>query len=123
MSNPTERETLALVIVEQYERWGGSPSATDLADVILAAGFHRGVMIELRRQGFDRWLAAHDAAVLRAAADRIRIEAGADECGLHDVQRESQLPEPSRVMLNGVTRSAERLRELASRPVVEGDNQ
>lgn len=70
---------------------------------------------------FHRWLTAHAAQVraevLREAADRIEQEARADECTLHDVASVSDLPELSRVMLNGVTRSAERLRAMAASPV------
>jgi hypothetical protein len=69
-----------------------------------------------RGREYDRWFAQVRAEALREAADRIEREARADECALHDVARVSDLPELSRVMLNGVTRSAERMRAMAASP-------
>ncbi|MAP64027.1 MAG: hypothetical protein CMH34_09865 [Microbacterium sp.] len=64
-----------------------------------------------------RWLEGERARVraeaFREAAERITREAPADECAMHDVMRVAALPHLSRVMLNGVTRSAERLRAMA----------
>lgn len=54
-----------------------------------------------------------EAAALRNAADTIRAEAGTDELGMHQMMHEDELPQLSRVMLNGVTRAAERLRDRA----------
>lgn len=66
---------------------------------------------------FDRWLAAHDdeltervrAEQREADAREIRAEMARDELALNDVMYEHQLPQLSRVMLNGATRFAERL--------------
>jgi len=46
---------------------------------------------------------------LVARAQAIREQMGKDECALHDLMYEGQLPEASRIMLNGGTRFAERL--------------
>lgn len=61
------------------------------------------------------WISSVVTHVLREAAEKMRREAGGDECALNDVSRESQLPQSSRIMLNGVTRAAERLRAEAGR--------
>tara|TARA_B100000700_G_scaffold110520_2_gene124515 strand:+ start:2456 stop:2818 length:363 start_codon:yes stop_codon:yes gene_type:complete len=75
----------------------------------------------IRARQFDRWLAGllegerarARTEALREAAERITREAPADECAMHLVMRVAELPYLSRVMLNGVTRSAERLRAMA----------
>ena len=104
MSNEiSEREVLEKVLREHQPpvHMGNELPANEYeccADAILAAGYR---------------LTPPPSTVtsVEALAAKIRADMGRDECGLHDVLSESDLPKLSRVMLNGGTRFAERLVE------------
>ena len=67
-------------------------------------------------EGFDGWLERHDRGVAARALTNavvIRAEMGQDELDLHQLRYEFELPESSRIMLNGAARAAERMLDRA----------
>lgn len=63
----------------------------------------------------DAMLAEVKANALLAAAATIPGQMQADELDLHDITYAAGLPGPSRIMLNGATRFAERLTKRAEK--------
>lgn len=74
-----------------------------------------------RKEDFDRWLAEVRASAIEEAASRVEASARIDECGMHDVTGVHALPYLSQVMLNGVTRTRERLFKVAEEIRGEAD--